>query len=130
MKSILIFFIISFAMSAAAQSDISSGRNQPGGPDPDRSIAAGTLFALQNEGIIHAGQGAAAKPWMRRLASQKLGDRKSRRVYLVVFSLPGGEDVAAIAVEDKSSIPEQSGLVVYAVSKILQPDGKPVPPRR
>ncbi len=53
-----------------------------------------------------------------------------RHVYLLAFSLDDGKKVEAIAQQDTSSTPEESGLVVYVISRILQPDGKPVPARR
>jgi hypothetical protein len=67
---------------------------------------------------------------MRELASQKFGKSRKRRVYLIVFSLRDDQKIQVVAESDESPVPEQSGLFVYIVSKILQPDGKPVPPRQ
>jgi hypothetical protein len=95
----------------------------PGAQD----ILAGTIGALETEGLLHAEQVDAAKTSIEQLASQKLSKRRSRQTYLVHVVLRGGENIDAFAVRANSSIAEESGLIVYVVSKILQPDGKPVP---
>src|SRR5204863_418264 len=65
-----------------------------------------------------------------QVAAQKLSTRRLRQLYLVTFFLRNGEKAEAIAERDESPIDEESGLAVYVVSKVLQPDGKPVPPRQ
>jgi len=127
-RTILILLAISLTMVTAAQ--VHLDRNDLGGPDPNRSVAAGTLSALEAEGIIESAKTATVQTWMRQLASQKFGKSRIRRVYLIIFSLRDGQKVQAVAESDESPVPEQSGLVVYVVSKVLQPDGKPVPPRQ
>lgn len=127
MRTILIFLAISLATGAGAQ-----GRHEtanPSGPDPNRSVAEQTLSALEAEGIIDPAKEATTQTWMRQLALQRLGKTRMRRIYLVMFSLGNGEKVQAVAETDESRIPEERGIVVYVVSKILQPDGKPVPPK-
>ena len=128
MRTILILLSISLATGAGAQ--VHPDRNDVGGPDPNRSVAAGTLLALEDEGIIEPAKAATVKIWMRQLASQEFGKGRVRRVYFIVFSVRDGQNVNAVAESDESPVSEQSGLIVYVVSKVLQPDGKAVPPRR
>jgi high-affinity K+ transport system ATPase subunit B len=94
----------------------------PGAQD----ILAGTRAALEIEGLLHAEQVDTAKSIEQR-ASQKLSKRRSRQIYFVRVVLRDGANIDAIAVRDNSTITEESGLIVYVVSKVLQPDGKPVP---
>jgi hypothetical protein len=95
----------------------------PGAQD----IIAGTIGALETEGLLHAEQVDKTQTWIEQKASQKLSKRRSRQIYFVEVFLRDGARIEAIAVRDNSSIEEESGLVIYVVSKILQPDGKPVP---
>lgn len=97
----------------------------PGAQD----ILAGTIRALETEGLLHDEQVDTAKTSIEQGASQKLSKRKSRQIYFVHVVLRDGANVEAIAMRDNSSIEEESGLTVYVVSKVLQPDGKPVPRR-
>jgi hypothetical protein len=120
MRTVLMLLFILIAVGASGQFFVGSERE---------SLVAGTLGALEAEGLIHAGQANPAKTWISQLTSQKLGSRRSRQIYFVQFLLSNGENVDAIAVRTKSPIPEESGLVVYVVSKVLQPDGKAVPLR-
>jgi hypothetical protein len=80
--------------------------------------------------LVHADQVDPDRTWTGQLASQKLPKRRSRQIYYVEFFMRSGEKVNAIAVRDESPIVEESGLMVYVVSRVLQPDGKPVPPRQ
>jgi len=93
-------------------------------------ILAGTIGALEAEGMLHAEQVDKTKIWIEQKASQKLSNRRSRQIYFVEVVLLDGTKIDAFAVRDNSPIVEQSGLVVYVVSKVLQPDGKPVPARQ
>jgi hypothetical protein len=95
----------------------------PGAQD----ILAGTIGALETEGLLHAEQVDKTKTLIEQKASQKLSKRRSRQIYFVQVFLRDGARIEAIAVRDNSSIVEESGLVIYVVSKVLQPDGKPVP---
>ena len=95
---------------------------------PDsHDILAGTIGALETEGLLHAEQVDTAKTSIELGASQKLSKRKSRQIFFVHVILHDSTNIEAIAVGDNSSIAEESGLVVYVVAKVLQPDGKPVP---
>ncbi len=124
MRIILSFLLItSLTVPVFAQR-----QNQSGDADKRDSIAAGTSSALQNEGLIRAEEVVNTR--VTELASQKLSAHRSRRIYLVTFTLRSGGKLEAIALVDKSPVVEQSGLVVYVVSKVLQPDGVPMPPRR
>lgn len=128
MKAILILLSVSVATCAVGQ--VRHETDDLTGPDPNRSVAMGTLLALEADGIVDNKKISMTHTWMRELAQQKLSNSKMRRVYLVVFSLSNGEKVQAVAQQNESAIPEQSGLIVYVVSKVLQPDGKPVPRRQ
>jgi len=49
----------------------------------------------------------------------------------VTFKLRSGENISAIADIDYSPVPDMNmGPVVYAISKVLQPEGKPGPPKQ
>lgn len=122
--------VISVAVGVSAQHQRQYETKKDGDYGRDGSIIEGTLGALQTEGLIRTEQVDPAKTWIIQLASQKLSKRKSRQLYLVEFFLRSGQKVEAIARRDQSPIVEESGLVVYVVSKILQPDGVPVPPRQ
>ncbi|HXA84136.1 MAG TPA: hypothetical protein VNZ47_03610 [Candidatus Dormibacteraeota bacterium] len=95
----------------------------PGAQD----ILAGTIGALETNGLLHVEQVDTAKTSIEQEASQKLSKHRSRQIYFVHVVLRDGAKIDAIAVRDNSPIAEESGLVVYVVSKVLQPDGKPVP---
>lgn len=95
----------------------------PGAQD----ILAGAIGALETEGLLQTKQVDTAKTSIELAASQKLSKRKSRQIYFVHVVLRDGANIEAIARRDNSSIEEESGLFVYVVAKVLQPDGKPVP---
>ncbi|MCU1284930.1 MAG: hypothetical protein JWO13_1280 [Acidobacteriales bacterium] len=95
-----------------------------------KELIAGTIGALKTGGLIQTEEVGQVKTTSRLLVSQKLSSRRSREMYLVSVFLPNGGKVDVIAQSDKSKIPEESGLVVFVISKVLQPDGKAVPPRR
>jgi hypothetical protein len=95
----------------------------PGAQD----ILAGTIGALEAEGMLQAEQIDKTRTSIEQKASQKLSKRRSRQIYLVHVLLRDGAKIEAFAVKDNSPIVEESGLVIYVVSKVLQPDGKPVP---
>jgi hypothetical protein len=98
----------------------------PGAQD----ILAGTVGALETEGLLHAEQVDKSKTSIEQKASQKLSKRRSRQIFFVHIVLHDGAKTDAIAMRDNSSMVEESGLVIYVVSKVLQPDGKPVPQPR
>lgn len=116
--SMLVLTLLALEVSAQEQ-------HQSVGSHADSSIVTGTLAALQADGLIRAEQ--VDRTWVAELASQKLDERRTRRIHLVTFTLRSGEEVEAIARSEQSPIVEQTGLVVYVISKVLQPDGKPVP---
>ncbi|MGD0938406.1 MAG: hypothetical protein ABR905_01755 [Terracidiphilus sp.] len=87
-----------------------------------------TLSVLQDEGLIPSGQIITTATWTDRLVSERLGKHMWHQLYLVRYKLPSGEEVSAIADIDYSPMPDMNmGPVVYVVSKILQPEGKPEP---
>jgi hypothetical protein len=95
----------------------------PGAQD----VLAGTIGALETEGLLHADRVDTAKTSIEQRASQKVSNRRSRQIYFVQVILRDGAEIDAFAVRDNSPIAEESGLIVYLISKILQPDGQPVP---
>jgi hypothetical protein len=95
---------------------------------PD-TVIEGTLAALESDGLVHAKDVDQTKMWSKQIASQKVSRKESRKIFLVEFSLRNGETIEAIAKWDNSPMPERSGLVIYVISKTLQPDGVPTPPR-
>src|SRR3954471_20479097 len=80
----------------------------PGAQD----ILAGTIGALETEGLLHAEQVDTAKTSIEQEASQKLNKRRSRQIYFVHVVLRDGAKIEAFAVRDNSPIVEESGLVV------------------
>jgi hypothetical protein len=95
----------------------------PGAQD----ILAGTIAALETDGLLHAEQVDKTRTSIEQKASQKLNKRRSRQIYFVHVRLLDGAKIEAFAMRDNSSVVEESGLVIYVVSKVLQPDGKPEP---
>jgi hypothetical protein len=112
----LLFFLIAIGASTQVQ----DGNKKKGAGDPknDGDVIAGTLGALQTEGLVHADQVDPDRTWTGQLASQKLPKRRSRQIYYVEFFMRSGEKVNAIAVRDESPIVEESGLMVYVVSRV------------
>lgn len=123
MKLSLMFLVSLICICLLVQAHARDKAKDPGAHD----ILAGTIGALESEGLLHAEQIDAAKTSIEQLASQNLNKRRSRQTYLVHVVLRDSANIEAIAVRDNSSIAEESGLIVYVVSKVLQPDGKPVP---
>lgn len=118
MKRALMCFLI-LAVTSVAQAKTTA----------PTEVIQGALKALQSEGLIHADDVDATKTWSEEIASQTVEQRDAlRKVYLLQFQSRRGEMIRAIAKWDTSPIPERSGLVIYVISQILQPDGIPTPP--
>jgi hypothetical protein len=115
-------------VSAVAQSK-SEDNN---GPDLSGGWpTAMTLDVLRQEGLIDAGQIDSTGTQTTRLASQKVGNDLWTQVYSVRFKLRTGKKVEAIAVVSASPVADmRSGPVVYVVSRVLNPEGKPEPAKR
>jgi hypothetical protein len=111
--------IVCFFLAAACHAQVRATA-------PD-AVIRGTLAALTSEGLVQAND--VDKTWSEEIASQKLSRDTSRKVFLVEFQLHSGGKIRAVANWNVSAMPEQSGLIVYVVSQILQPDGKPTPPQ-
>jgi hypothetical protein len=124
MRAAWIMLAISFSVGASAQ--IQTKKAEGSGRYPD--IVQRTAVALEAEGLIRPEQVDPSRTEITQVSSQKLSKTHSRQMYFVEFLLRNGGRIEAIARHDESPIPEESGFVVYVVSKILQPDGKPVPP--
>jgi hypothetical protein len=127
MKALCVISAVAFVVCAfaAAQPNVDSRK----GPDLSGSWPTTmTLSVLQDEGLIPSGQIITTATWTDRLVSERLGKHMWHQLYLVRYKLPSGEEVSAIADIDYSPMPDMNmGPVVYVVSKILQPEGKPEP---
>lgn len=124
LKSML-FFSLVICVSAASQSSSGSdkGPNLSGGWPTSL-----TLLVLQDGGLVDAGQIDESGTQTEQLASEKVGKNLWNQIYFVRFKLRTGKAVEAIARVSASSVPDmRSGPVVYVVSKVLQPEGKPGP---
>lgn len=90
-----------------------------------------TMRVLAGEGLFNQNDVDQTATRTRRLASERLSKYMWHQLYFVTFKLRSGEEISAIADIDYSPIPDMNmGPVVYAVSKVLQPEGKPEPPKR
>ncbi len=90
-----------------------------------------TMMALEDAGVLQHTEVDVTATRTRRLASERLSKYMWHQLYFVTFRLNNGDTVSAIADIDYSPIADMNmGPIVYAVSKTLQPDGKPEPPKR
>ena len=108
------------------------GVEEGDGPDLSGSWpTTSTLAVLQDEGLVPKGEIAPASISTTRLASERVGKFMWNQVYMVQIKLRSGESVQAIARVDYSTVPDMNmGPIVYVVSKVLHPDGKPEPAKR
>jgi hypothetical protein len=123
----LLFIPLMLCVSAATQSNSSDNR----GPDLSGSWPTTmTLRVLQDAGLVDAGRVDSSGTPTVRLVSEKVGKNSWHQFYFVRFRLRTGNTVEAIAAIDASTVADmQSGPAVYVVSKVLNPDGKPLPQR-
>jgi unsaturated rhamnogalacturonyl hydrolase len=90
-----------------------------------------TVAVLQDEGLVPKGFIDPALISKTRLASELVGEDLWNQIYIVRIKQVSGESVQAIANINCSSIQDMNmGPVVYLVSKVLQPEGKPEPAKR
>jgi len=89
------------------------------------------VAVLQDEGLVPKGFIDPALISKTRLASELVGEDLWNQIYIVRIKQVSGESVQAIANINCSSIQDMNmGPVVYLVSKVLQPEGKPEPAKR
>lgn len=125
---ILLLISLMLCVSSAAQfkSEDNKGPNLSGSWPTTM-----TLRVLQDAGLIDAGQIDSSGTQTVRLGSEKVGKNLWHQFYFVRFRLRTGNTVEAIAVIDASTVADmRSGPAVYVVSKVLNPDGKPLPAQR
>lgn len=125
MASVAIFVLCTYA---AAQPKPDSRK----GPDLSESWPTTmTLRVLQDAGLIDEGQIDRASTSTTRISSEQVGKNLWEQVYFVRYKLKSGRTIQAIAIVDASPNTDmKSGPVVYVVSQVLQPEGKPGPPKR
>jgi hypothetical protein len=130
MKKLRALLFISLMLCVPAATQSNSGDSK--GPDLRGSWPTNmTLHVLQDAGLVDATQIDPAATYSRRLASETLNKHFWNQVYFVQFKLRTGETVEAIASVTASSVRDgNSGPVVYFVSRVLQPEGKPEPAPR
>jgi hypothetical protein len=88
-----------------------------------------TLRVLEDAGLVDAGQIDPSGTETAQVGSEKVGKNLWSQLYFVRFRLRTGNTVQAIAAVNTSTAADmRSGPVVYVVSKILNPEGKPEPP--
>jgi len=90
-----------------------------------------TKTVLENEGVLHDADVDETGTWTRRLGSEQLSKYLWHQAYFVTFKLKSGNSVSAIAEIKYSTISDMNmGPIVYVVSKVLQPEGKPEPAKK
>jgi hypothetical protein len=90
-----------------------------------------TLGVLQHARLIDEGQIDRASTSTMRISSERVGRNLWHQAYFVRYKLKIGRTIQAIAVVDASPIADmRSGPIVYVISQVLQPEGKPEPPNR
>jgi len=90
-----------------------------------------TMGVLEDAGLLKHEDVDETATRTRRLASERLSKYMWHQLYFVTFKLRSGDTVSAIADIDYSPIADMNmGPVVYAVSKVLQPEGKAEPAKR
>lgn len=121
----MLFLLFVVCLSSAGQSSFGDDK----GPNLSGSWPTSlTLNVLQGGGLLDAGQIDESGTRAERLASEKVGKDLWNQIYFVRFKLRTGKTVEAIARVSASSAPDmRSGPVVYVVSRVLQPEGKPEP---
>lgn len=123
---LLLSLILCVSVAAQYKSEKNDGPDLSGGWPTTL-----TLRVLQDAGLVDAGQIDPAGTQAVRLASEKVGKDLWSQFYLVRFKLRTGNTVEAIAAINASKTADmRSGPVVYVVSKVLNPDGKPEPSQR
>lgn len=90
-----------------------------------------TIEVLENAGLFRAEDVDSAGVWTTRMASERQNKYMWHQLYSLRVKLKSGKTVSAIADINCSSDPDMNmGPVVYVVSTVLQPEGKPEPPRK
>ncbi|MGC2832283.1 MAG: hypothetical protein WB627_02670 [Candidatus Acidiferrum sp.] len=128
MTKLRVVLLISLALVLAVATKSNSRDDR--GPDlSGKWPTTMTAKVLQNESLLDPRQ--IVSTWTRRLASERTAKDVWTQVYFVQFKLHTGNTVVAIALVDESPAPDmRGGPLVYVVSKVLQPDGKPTPAQK
>jgi hypothetical protein len=87
-----------------------------------------TLYVLQDAGLLDSKLIDPSRTETTLLGSETVGKNLWNQFYFVSFRMRNGSTVQAIARVNASPIKDmRSGPVVYVISKILNPEGKPLP---
>jgi hypothetical protein len=90
-----------------------------------------TMEVLEDAGFFQLKEIDETATQTQRLASEHLSRYMWHQLYFVTFRLRNGGTVSAILDIDYSPIADMNmGPIVYAISKTLQPEGKPEPAKR
>ena len=122
----IVFVIICASAVGQAKADKSKGPDLSGGWPTTT-----TLDVLKEAGLIHEGDVDTSATKTTRFTSERLSKYLWHQLYFVRLKLRSGDTVLAIADVDYSPIADMNmGPVVYVVSRVLQPEGKPEPTKR
>lgn len=84
-----------------------------------------TFVHLKNAGLADNRNIDFSKTKTVRLASERIGKGLWRQVYHVTYTKTSGEKIDAIAIHDASDAEcSETGVQVFVISKILNPEGK------
>lgn len=121
MRRLLFIVILIISVPAIAQSQVEKTH----GPNCIEWPTNMTFAHMKNAGLADNYSIDFSKTKTVRLASEKIGKDLWHQVYRVTFTKKSGDVIEAIAVHDASQDEcSMTGVVVYVVSKVLNPEGK------
>ena len=124
MKKVRILLFLSLLLCLPTGGQLKSTRGLDLGDKPQSM----TLATLQQAGLLDATQIDPTGTWTYLLVSERVHEDVWNQLYIVQFHLRTGGTFQTMALFTASTIPDvSSGPVVYVVSKVLNPEGKPYP---